>query len=43
MFGEFDAEGVLDAHRKAPPKTVYDLKNLAIRYFECGDCVYARE
>jgi len=43
MFGEFDAETVLDAHRKAPPNTTYELKNLSIRYFECSDCANAKE
>jgi hypothetical protein len=28
---------VLDAHQSAPENTTYELKNLAIRYFECED------
>jgi len=36
-FGEFDAAAVLDAHQSALENKTYELKNLAIRYFECED------
>jgi len=43
MFGEFDADAVVEAHQTAPENSVYELENLKIRVFECGDCAVARE
>ena len=43
VFGEFDADAVIDAHRRAPAGAAYELENLAVRCFECAACARAQE